>query len=285
MKIGFMQGRLSPIENGLIQSFPSNNWQNEIHLASENKLDTVEWTLDYKDLYKNPILNPEGISELNALKEKYDISIPSLTGDCFMQKPFWKESKSHRKKLQEDFINILHGCNKVSISIVLIPLVDNGSIENNKQEQILYEFLSSKKDLIKDLSLRVCFESDFSPNRLKKFISFYDEDIFGINYDTGNSAAMGYNPIEEFQSYGERIINMHIKDRRFGASTVPLGEGDTNFDLIFDLIKKYNYNGNLILQTARSENNDHLGVLLKYFKLVQKFAMKHNIKINNNNES
>ena len=236
-------------------------------------------------MLKNPLLLKKSQLEIKRLSRKYSIKIKSITGDCFMQKPFWKESKSNRKKLQEDFINILYGCYKVSISIVLIPLVDNGSIENNKQEQILYEFLSSKKDLIKDLSLKVCFESDFSPNRLKKFISFYDEDIFGINYDTGNSAAMGYNPIEEFQSYGERIINMHIKDRPFGASTVPLGEGDTNFDIIFDLIKKYNYNGNLILQTARSENNDHLGVLLKYFKLVQKFTMKHNIKINNNNES
>lgn len=285
MKIGFMQGRLSPIENGLIQSFPSENWQNEIYLAYENNLDTFEWTIDYKDLYKNPILNSDGVLELNKLKEKYNISIPSLTGDCFMQKPFWKESKSNKKKLQEDFINILYGCNKVSISVVLIPLVDNGSIENIEQEEILYEFLSAKKDLIKDLSLKVCFESDFSPKRLKKFISVYDEDIFGINYDTGNSAAMGYSPIEEFQSYGERIINIHIKDRPYQGSTVPLGEGDTDFDLIFDLIKKYNYNGNLILQTARSENNDHLGVLLKYYSFVRRLTNKQNIKIKNNNES
>lgn len=285
MKIGFMQGRLSPIENGLIQSFPSKNWQNEICLASKNNLDTFEWTIDYKNLYENPILNLDGVLELNKSRKKYNISIPSLTGDCFMQKPFWKESKSFKKKLQEDFINVLYGCNKVSISIVLIPLVDNGSIENTKQEQILYEFLSSKQDLIKDLHLKVCFESDFSPKRLKKFISVYDEDIFGINYDTGNSAALGYDPTEEFKSYGERIINIHIKDRPYRGSTVPLGKGDTNFDLIFDLLKKYNYNGNLILQTARSENNDHLGVLLKYYNFVQKLTKKHKLTIDNYNES
>ena len=82
------------------------------------------------------------------------------------------------KKLQDDFINILYGCKKVSISIVLIPLVDNGSIENAEQEEILFEFLSSKKDLIEELSLKVCFESDFSPKRLKKFISAYDKKHF-----------------------------------------------------------------------------------------------------------
>ena len=96
---------------------------------------------------------------------------------------------------------------------------------------------------------------------------------------------MGYSPIEEFQSYGERIINIHVKDRPYKGSTVPLGKGDVNFDLIFELIKKYNYNGNLILQTARSKNNDHLGVLLKYYSFVQKFIKKHNIKIKNGNET
>ena len=284
MKIGFMQGRLSPIENNLIQSFPSKNWQNEICLASKNSLDTLNGQLIIR-IYTKSILNPDGLEEVKKLKRKYNICIPSLTGDCFMQKPFWKESKSFKKKLQDDFINILYGCKKVSISIVLIPLVDNGSIENAEQEEILFEFLSSKKDLIEELSLKVCFESDFSPKRLKKFISAYDKNIFGINYDTGNSAAMGYSPIEEFQSYGERIINIHVKDRPYKGSTVPLGKGDVNFDLIFELIKKYNYNGNLILQTARSKNNDHLGVLLKYYSFVQKFIKKHNIKIKNGNET
>ena len=154
-----MQGRLS-IENNLIQSFPSKNWQNEICLASKNSLDTLEWTIDYKDLYKNPILNPDGLEEVKKLKRKYNICIPSLTGDCFMQKPFWKESKSF-KKLQDDFINILYGCKKVSISIVLIPLVDNGSIENAEQEEILFEFLSSKKDLIEELSLKFALNQIF----------------------------------------------------------------------------------------------------------------------------
>ena len=35
MKIGFMQGRLSKIERGRIQSFPFNNWANEFTLAKK----------------------------------------------------------------------------------------------------------------------------------------------------------------------------------------------------------------------------------------------------------
>jgi len=285
MKIGFMQGRLSPIIDGKIQSFPWTNWQNEIQQASDNNLNFIEWTLDYKDLYLNPILTPEGVQEINKLKEKNNISIPSLTGDCFMQEPFWKASLDKRNKLQNDFINILYGCSKVNISIIVIPLVDNGTIENYEQETILHSFLSSNRELFKKLSIRVCFESDFSPKKLAKFISNYDHHTFGINYDTGNSAALGFNPIEEFDLYGKRIMNIHIKDRLYKGYTVPLGYGDTDFDTVFDLIKKYNYTGNLVLQTARSENHDHLAVLLKYFKEVKRLAIKYNLNLTSYNES
>lgn len=279
MRIGFMQGRLSPIVDNKIQSFPWNNWQQEIETASKNNINIIEWTIDDDRLYENPLLTDKGRKEINYLTKKNKVKIPSLTGDCFMQNPFWKTHGEHKKKLQDDFINILYACKKTSISIILIPLVDNGSIENQEQEEELFAFLSSKEKLIKELSLRVCFESDFPPQKLNKFISRYDKQVFGINYDTGNSSAMGFNPYEEFEEYGDRIINIHIKDRPLGGATVPLGDGNADLDGILSLLKKYNYNDNLILQTARSYSGEHLGVLLKYHKMIKDIAEKLDITI------
>ena len=279
MRIGFMQGRLSPIVDNKIQSFPWNNWQQEIETASKNNINIIEWTIDDDGLYENPLLTDKGREEINFLTKKNKVKIPSLTGDCFMQNPFWKAHGEHKKKLENDFINILYACKKTSISIILIPLVDNGSIENQEQEEELFAFLSSKKKLIKELSLKVCFESDFPPQKLNKFISRYDKQVFGINYDIGNRSAMGFNPNKEFEEYGNRIINVHIKDRPFGGTTVPLGDGDADFNLIFSLLKKYNYNGSLILQTARSYSGEHLGVLLKYHKMTKDLAEKLDIAI------
>ena len=61
-RIGFMQGRLSPIINGKIQSFPWDNWENEIFQASMLGINKMEWTLDQKDLYSNPLMTNEGQS-------------------------------------------------------------------------------------------------------------------------------------------------------------------------------------------------------------------------------
>ena len=56
IKIGFMQGRLSPLNNNLIQSFPWSNWENEFIDGSLNKYNVIEWTLDHNNLYENPIM-------------------------------------------------------------------------------------------------------------------------------------------------------------------------------------------------------------------------------------
>lgn len=276
-----MQGRLSPIIDNKIQSFPWMNWRNEFELASTSNIHTLEWTLDHDRLYENPLMNDEGTAEINKLSKKFNIRIPSLTGDCFMQKPFWKESGNQKISLQNDFINVIHRCGKIGISTIVVPLVDNGSIENKSQEHNLHKFLSSLHTLLNELSLKICFESDLPPTNLKNFISNYDKDQFGINYDIGNSASMGFDPMEEFAKYGNRIINIHMKDRVLGGSTIALGKGNANFELIFNLIKDYNYDGNIILQTARAKDDQHLKLLLKYYNFTKKLAIQSNIPISN----
>ena len=54
-----------------------------------------------------------------------------------------------------------------------------------------------------------------------------------VNYDIGNSAALGYDPIEELDSYGDKISDIHIKDRTLNGGPVVLGEGDADFEKFF----------------------------------------------------
>ena len=71
--------------------------------------------------------------------------------------------------------------------------------------------------------------------------------------------------------YGKRILNIHIKDRPYKGNTVPLGEGDVDFDNFFQLLKKYNYKGNLILQTARSKDNHHVELISDYKSRIENY--------------
>ena len=273
LNIGFMQGRLSPIVNGKIQSFPWNTWEHEITHAKSLGLSIMEWTLDQDRLYENPLMTSSGQAKIDELCKKHDFTIPSLTGDCFMQAPFWKATdKNALDELKKDFNSIIKACSKVGIKFVVVPLVDDGRLENMDQENILVEFLLAQEESLNQLDVKVVFESDFHPSELKRFISRIDYRSFGINYDTGNSAALGLNLFDEFDAIGDRILNVHIKDRPLGGTTVPLGEGHADLPSVFCLLESQGYQANYILQTARATDGQHSSVLLKYKSMVEGWA-------------
>jgi len=264
-RVGFMQGRLSPLIDGRIQAFPWVYWQDEFALAGKYGMRLMEWTLDQDRLYENPLLTVEGQSTINALCELHGILLPSLTGDCFMQAPFWKaQREEERVALQRDFRAIARACANVGISIMVLPLVDNGRLENRAQEDALVFFLESEAASLVKLGVQVAFESDFNPEDLHRFIQRLDASMFGINYDIGNSAALGFSPAKEFAAYGSRIFNVHVKDRVLGGTTVPLGMGNADFEAVFFELGRLGYSGNYILQTARATDDDHAGALRSY---------------------
>lgn len=274
-RIGFMQGRLSPLVNGRIQAFPWDYWQKEFPIAESNGFRLMEWTLDQDRLRENPLLTLDGQAEIRALCQRHGLAIPSLTGDCFMQAPFWKAQGDERETLQRDFREVAGACAAVGISMIVVPLVDNGRLENVEQEDVLIAFLQSQARFLAEHGPRVVFESDFKPAELARFIGRLDPDLFGINYDIGNSAALGFNPAEELAAYGGRIVNVHVKDRVLGGTTVPLGKGNADFETVFSKLGRLGYKGFFILQTARAADEDHAGVLCRYRDMTVDWITRH----------
>ena len=255
--------------DGRIQAFPWATWVDEFEKAYACGISLMEWTLDQDRLYDNPLLTKSGQSEIRALCHQYSVAIPSLTGDCFMQAPFWKANAQIAKDLKNDFIAILEACSSVGISKLVVPIVDNGSIDSPGQEDVLVDFLLSQEKHLQSCGISVIFESDFVPSELARFISRLPSDVFGINYDTGNSAALGFDPKVEFATYGHRISNVHIKDRVLGGTTVALGTGNAQFEVVFAELARIGYQGNFILQTARAADGSHLQTLCRYRDMTQ----------------
>lgn len=265
-KIGVMQGRLSPQYCNYIQRFPEKHWSREFKIAKKLKLNSIEWTLDYDKLFKNPIFDKNQIKKIKYLKKKYQININSLTADCLMEKPFWKLKN---RKFLDIFIKVIEACSNLGIKYLVVPLVDNGSISEKKFENKLIKKLLENKKLIKKKKVIILFESDFNPSKLSSFINKLPNNLFGINYDTGNSASLGYDIEDEFKSYGKHIKNIHIKDRIYKGKTVRLGQGNVNFFKLKKLLLRIKYKNNLILQTARGKKNkdvDEIKLNLKFLK-------------------
>jgi hexulose-6-phosphate isomerase len=267
-KIGFVQGRLSPMINNRIQQFPLNSWQNEFVLASKLDIKLIEWTIDTYKFLENPLIKLKGWEEINKTAEKNNIMIPSVTCDYFMENPPWKNDLAIVKKR---ISTILKGMRNIGSKILVVPLVDNSSPTTSNSIKVIKSLFTDLIPEISENKLQIAFECDLNPEKLSDFIGKFDQNYFGVNYDIGNSSSLGFDPMEEFKAYGSRIINVHVKDRKLNGATVPLGDGDANFQKIFSLLYKTNYQGNLILQTARSKDGEDAEVLVKYKKLVEDY--------------
>ncbi len=274
-RIGFMQGRLSPLVDGRIQAFPWDCWQVEFASAQKNGFGLMEWTLDQYRLYENPLLTSAGQKEIAKLCHEHGVVIGSLTGDCFMQSPFWKATGAASEQLQEDFRAVSRACSVVGISMMVLPLVDNGSLSSRAEEDQLIAVLKSHSGMLQELKVKILFESDFEPAKLARFIDRLDSAQFGVNYDIGNSAGLGMRPANEIAAYGQRIVNVHIKDRVLGGTTVPLGTGSADFETVFAALAKAGYRGNYILQTARAKDGDHAGALCRYRDMTDNWIASH----------
>ena len=260
-RIGFMQGRLSPIRNGRIQSFPWETWREEFEEASNGSLRKMEWTIDTEDFFSNPILMPIGQEEIKSLKSLYNVEIPSVTCDYFMENPPWKSDTEHLFACIE---SILLGMTAIGAKILVIPLVDNSSPGDSNEVSQVVHFFSRMSNLLLTNDLKIAFETDLGPQPIADFLSNFNEESFGVNYDIGNSASFGFNPRKEFAAVGPRVINVHVKDRVLGGTTVPLGTGNADFPTVFQCLKDHGYVGNLIMQTARAQDGKHAEVLGVY---------------------
>ncbi|MCG3769189.1 MAG: hypothetical protein JW384_00309 [Nitrosomonadaceae bacterium] len=263
-----MQGRLSPLVGRRIQAFPWNCWHDEFAAAEKHEFQLMEWTLDQDRLYENPLMTEAGLLEIIKLKRQHGLAVPSLTGDCFMQTPFWKPTME-RDSLLRDLRAIIHAAATIGISLILIPLVDSGRLENATQEDDLRAGLASVEPTLRERGVQITFESDFSPKRLALFIDGFDPKYYGLTFDIGNSASLGYNFEDEIVAYGPRIVNVHVKDRLLGGTTVPLGTGNARLPEAIVALEHAGYRGNYILQTARAPDGNHAETLRYYKSMVE----------------
>jgi L-ribulose-5-phosphate 3-epimerase len=92
-----------------------------------------------------------------------------------------------------------------------------------------------------------------------------------VNFDSGNSASLGYDVREEFANYGTRIGSVHIKDRVRGGGTTPVGKGNADFDALFECLDAIHYAGDFVLQVARGTAGDEVN----WARANREFVVRH----------
>jgi hexulose-6-phosphate isomerase len=249
-----MQGRLSPRIDGKIQAYPADTWQKEFEIAQEIGYAAIEWIVE-KPVETNALMTDSGKSEIKKVIASTGVRIDYVCADIFMQQPLVRMTEEIKSQNKNYLLQILKNAKEVGAMGIEIPFVDNSSIKNDKEKQEFIDAMQDAFKLAKDLDIKISLETDLSPIAFKELLEQIDLDFIQANYDIGNSASLGFDPEEELDAYGQRILNVHVKDRKLGGTTVPLGTGNAKIDLVIQKLQEFGYSGGLTMQAARGVND------------------------------
>lgn len=252
-EIGVMQGRLLPKYQGRYQAHPVGCWQKEFEVARDIGLDCIEFILDYNDAEDNPLLKEGGIDEIMSVSEQTGVTVNTICADYFMEAPLHSHKQGSAEKSQQVMARLLKNAAQLSVTDVVVPCVDQSTLDGQEAADCFVEKLAPMVEIAEQHGINLSLETDLAPQPFVKLLDRFNSDRVRVNYDIGNSAALGYEPVKELDAYGDRITDIHIKDRIFGGGPVVLGEGNANFEAFFSKLKDFDYQGPFIMQAYRDE--------------------------------
>jgi L-ribulose-5-phosphate 3-epimerase len=252
--IAIMQGRLSPPVNGQLQAFPSATWHGEFALAADAGLDAIEWIFASRE---DPLLSALGAGQVRELMSATGVRLLSICADYFMDAPLLRADRSALTERANVLRALLAASRELGVRHIVLPFVDQSAIRDRTDVELVKEALGSVSADAIEFGVELHLETSLGPQEFAALLAPLPA-VVRANYDSGNSASLGYDVLEEFDSYGHRIGSVHVKDRRRGGGSVPLGTGDVNFGGLFDALVRVDYDGLFTLQTARGPTGDEV---------------------------
>jgi L-ribulose-5-phosphate 3-epimerase len=252
-KIGVMQGRLVPKYQGRYQAFPIGMWQDEFKVAQECGLDLIEFILDFNDAEENPLLKLGGVDEIANVSKATNVSVKTICADYFMEAPLHSSDDKVAEKSFKILERLLEIAEILKITDIVMPCVDQSSLESKEAVDRFVEQMVKIIPRIEKKNINLSLETDLPPKPFAKLLDRLNSKNITVNYDIGNSAALGFDSNEELAAYGDRITDIHIKDRVSGGGPVTLGEGNADFVKFFGRLKEFNYQGPFIMQAYRDD--------------------------------
>lgn len=252
--LGVMQGRLLPKYKGRYQAHPVGFWEKEFAKASELGLDFIEFILDFEDADKNPLLNERGIEDITRISAQTGVVIRTVCADYFMEAPLHHPDTVIASRSQGVLRRLLDLGQRLGLTDVVIPCVDQSSMRDTSAMDRFVRSLIPLLETAERAKTNLSLETDFAPQPFAELLAQFESSRVTVNYDTGNSASLGYDPAEELKCYGNRISDVHLKDRVRNGGSVPLGTGDTLFDRFFSALRRQHYTGPFVLQPYRDDD-------------------------------
>ena len=239
-RVGVLLGRLSPAPPERPQVFPA-DWRHEIDVAAASAFDEVQWLYDACGA-NNPLETVTGRHAMRAAAAESGVPLASLCAHVFVVGPV--ASPQGRMLLQRmvGWLGDLGG------GAIVVPLFGASDPEDL---QVVADAVLPTAALARDEQVMLLLESDLQPLRFAALLRRCGHPAVAANFDMGNSVAAEQDPAFAVATLAPWIKGVHVKDRRRGGGSVPLGTGDVDLARVMHLLAAAGYRDTFVLETAR----------------------------------
>ena len=225
--------------------------------------------MDFNDVNQNPLIKNDGLFEIHKLVDETQVIVKTICADYFMDAPLQSKNTSISSSSANLLIQLIKNASSLGVTDIVIPCVDQSSLRTNDSIAKFIKKLIPIEEFAYKYDINLSLETDLPPLLFGELLDNFQSNKVTVNYDIGNSSALGFDFYEELRVYGSRISDIHIKDRVLGGGSVVLGSGNANFFAFFEALKKYSYEGPFIMQAYRDDQG--IDIFKKQLDWVKQF--------------
>jgi L-ribulose-5-phosphate 3-epimerase len=207
--------------------------------------------------------------EIDTLTEKSGVAVWSICADFYMKEILVGGDGAPRPQVVDHLGLLLRRASLLGVRYMVLPFVDESSLKSAAELEGLLTVLESILPKAQQAGVELHLETDLKPALLAQLLQKVSNPWLRANYDIGNSASLGHDPVEELTLLGPWLGSVHVKDRLRGGGTVPLGTGAADFDACFRLFVQNHFRGPYILQGAREEGLSETDLAIRNRRFVQ----------------
>ncbi len=164
--------------------------------------------------------------------------------------------KDHRMLSSEIIKNSIEACSSVGGAVILMPFFGGSALRSDNQINLLVSELRKLSSIAESNGVYLALETSLEAPDMVRIVDSIESDFVKVYFDTGNAVGQGYAPIQEIDTLGDRIVQVHVKDYPGGT----LGMGRIDFDEVIGGLRGIGFEGYLMLETPALNNSAEMAL-------------------------
>jgi L-ribulose-5-phosphate 3-epimerase len=248
LRVGVIQGRLSPRPPGKLQEFPWQSYAAEFPIAARLGFHSIEWIFEAARYEHNPIWTEPGRAQIRALIEQSGVRVQSVCADYFMVHKLAGVGPSELETNRDVLGQLIVAARAVGADRILIPLLETSAVDTPELQREVVASLRSAAPIAERYGVTLGLEMELPGPEYARLVHSVGSPRVRAYYDTGNCTAAGVDIAHDIVPLLPVLHAVHVKDRLRGGSSQPLGTGAANFSEFFPVLLRAGFRGDFVLQ-------------------------------------